>query len=346
MEKQRKNEKKDAVRSCAPSICLALRSYLIVASNTGTRQSAREWHSGRASRMLVRAQECQTREPLKQMQLLHAFCLIFFQLCIIPISTFCTSTPLGNSMQRSGCCLLRRRSHGTWCIFSLIALRILDGPCTNKAWVWGWNDSGWSRRLLIMSWDLGARMRWHPYIEWWWTQPSAVGSSRRKATVLSLCKMAMEKKKGDENTYVIHPEYKNKFRPGPTKEIIRDVLQSKLDKATYSMETTQLLTKQVADDIKDRLKELTLPRYKIVVQVSIGEQKGQGVRMGTRCFWDGDTDSYASETYSNESLFCVATAYGVYLYWGLGNTSMAWIVALKGRSELTTISWCYVATWL
>ena len=126
----------------------------------------------------------------------------------------------------------------------------------------------------------------------------------------------MEKKKGDENTYVIHPEYKNKFRPGPTKEIIRDVLQSKLDKATYSMETTQLLTKQVADDIKDRLKELMLPRYKIVVQVSIGEQKGQGVRMGTRCFWDGDTDSYASETYSNESLFCVATAYGVYLYWG------------------------------
>ncbi|OLP91625.1 hypothetical protein AK812_SmicGene26678 [Symbiodinium microadriaticum] len=39
-----------------------------------------------------------------------------------------------------------------------------------------------------------------------------------------------DKRKGDENTYVIHPEYKNKFRPGPTREIIRDVLQSKLDK--------------------------------------------------------------------------------------------------------------------
>eukprot|EP00931_Biecheleriopsis_adriatica_P030693 TRINITY_DN1806_c0_g1_i2.p1 TRINITY_DN1806_c0_g1~~TRINITY_DN1806_c0_g1_i2.p1 ORF type:complete len:127 (+),score=26.85 TRINITY_DN1806_c0_g1_i2:77-457(+) len=126
----------------------------------------------------------------------------------------------------------------------------------------------------------------------------------------------MEKKKGEENSYIIHPEYKNKFRPGPTREIMKEVLQSKLDKATYSMETTQVLTKQLADDIKDRLKELLGPssRYKIIVQVSIGEQKGQGVRMGTRCFWDGDTDSYASETYSNESLFCVATAYGVYLY--------------------------------
>mmetsp|Transcript_40362 Transcript_40362/g.73029 ORF Transcript_40362/g.73029 Transcript_40362/m.73029 type:complete len:125 (+) Transcript_40362:47-421(+) len=124
----------------------------------------------------------------------------------------------------------------------------------------------------------------------------------------------MEKKKADENTYVIHPEYKNKFRPGPAREIIKEVLQNKLDKVTYNMETTQLLTRQVADEIKDRLKDLGLPRYKIVVQVAIGEQRGQGVRMGTRCFWDADTDSYVSEMYSNESLFCVATAYGVYLY--------------------------------
>jgi hypothetical protein len=36
--------------------------------------------------------------------------------------------------------------------------------------------------------------------------------------------------------------------------------------------------------------------------------------MGSRCFWDSDTDSYASETFSNDSLFCVAAAYGVYLY--------------------------------
>merc|ERR1739845_265609 len=121
-------------------------------------------------------------------------------------------------------------------------------------------------------------------------------------------------KKGDENTYIIHPEYKNKFRPGPAQEIIKQVLQEKLEKATYNMETTQMLTRQVADEIKDKLKDLMLPRYKIVVQVAIGEQRGQGVRMGTRCFWDSDTDSSASETYSNESLFCVATAYGIYLY--------------------------------
>ena len=33
----------------------------------------------------------------------------------------------------------------------------------------------------------------------------------------------MDKKKLDENSYIIHPEYKNKFRPGPAREIIKEV---------------------------------------------------------------------------------------------------------------------------
>ena len=31
----------------------------------------------------------------------------------------------------------------------------------------------------------------------------------------------------------------------------------------------------------------------------IGEQRGEGVRMGCRCFWDPDTDAYAEDTYRN-----------------------------------------------
>ncbi|CAN0039697.1 unnamed protein product, partial [Scytosiphon promiscuus] len=59
--------------------------------------------------------------------------------------------------------------------------------------------------------------------------------------------------------------------------------------------------------------DMNLARYKYVVQVVIGEQRGEGVRMGSRCFWDSDTDNVASETYINDSIFCVATAYAVYL---------------------------------
>ena len=55
-------------------------------------------------------------------------------------------------------------------------------------------------------------------------------------------------------------------------------------------------------------------RYKIVVEVVIGEQRGEGVRMGSRCLWDSDTDNYASEVYMNDSLFCCTAVFGLYYY--------------------------------
>jgi len=34
-------------------------------------------------------------------------------------------------------------------------------------------------------------------------------------------------------------------------------------------------------------------RYKFVVQVTVGEINGQGVRVASRCYWDEDTDDVA-----------------------------------------------------
>ena len=45
--------------------------------------------------------------------------------------------------------------------------------------------------------------------------------------------------------------------------------------------------------------ELRLPRYKYLVQVTIGENKGAGVRCGARCFWDQTTDKLAQTQYVN-----------------------------------------------
>jgi len=69
---------------------------------------------------------------------------------------------------------------------------------------------------------------------------------------------------------------------------------------SYSPELTAQWTRELADGIKQSIKtQLELPRYKIVVQVVIGEMRGEGVRMGCRCFWDADTDNYADESYRN-----------------------------------------------
>jgi len=61
------------------------------------------------------------------------------------------------------------------------------------------------------------------------------------------------------------------------------------------------LTRTITDKIKHKIQELNHTRYKIVVQVLIGEQKGEGLRISTRCLWDPDADNYASHTFISVS---------------------------------------------
>jgi tctex1 domain-containing protein 2 len=96
--------------------------------------------------------------------------------------------------------------------------------------------------------------------------------------------------------------------------VIGDVLQAKLHTVQYHADHSSTLAREIADEIKHRMKEEDWPRYKYVVQVVIGEQRGEGVKMGCRNFWDSGTDSHAQEVFANESLFCVAAVFGLYYY--------------------------------
>lgn len=58
----------------------------------------------------------------------------------------------------------------------------------------------------------------------------------------------------------------------------------------------------------------SLANKKVIPSLSYPPQLGQGVRVGTKCFWDYDTDYCVSENFLNDSLFCLATVYAVYLY--------------------------------
>lgn len=60
------------------------------------------------------------------------------------------------------------------------------------------------------------------------------------------------------------------------------------------------------------LAALSIPRYKFVVQVTLGEVRDQGVRVASRCLWDTDTDNYASYSFKSETIWCNALVFGVY----------------------------------
>uniref|UniRef100_A0A8C0EPW3 Tctex1 domain-containing protein 2 n=1 Tax=Bubo bubo TaxID=30461 RepID=A0A8C0EPW3_BUBBB len=104
------------------------------------------------------------------------------------------------------------------------------------------------------------------------------------------------------------------FKSSTVKECIHAILKEKLANVQYIPEEMPQLTKSLSETIKDRLKEEGFDRYKMVVQVVIGEQRGEGVNMAARCFWDADTDSYAHDVYINDSLFCVVAAFGCFYY--------------------------------
>lgn len=116
------------------------------------------------------------------------------------------------------------------------------------------------------------------------------------------------------NTYHIRPNYQHKFLAGVVKECIRDILRERLSGVQYDADEVPGLSRSLADCIKDRIKTVGFDRYKLVVQVVIGEQRGEGVKMAARCFWDADTDSHTQDLFMNDSLFCVAAVFGSYYY--------------------------------
>ena len=80
---------------------------------------------------------------------------------------------------------------------------------------------------------------------------------------------------------------------------MEEVLREKLTGATYHPDNTSQWTREIADEIKQSLKMQDMDRYKYVVQVMIGEQRGEGVSMSARCFWDHKRDHYVQKTFQN-----------------------------------------------
>uniref|UniRef100_A0A4W5QAL3 Dynein light chain Tctex-type 2B n=1 Tax=Hucho hucho TaxID=62062 RepID=A0A4W5QAL3_9TELE len=124
----------------------------------------------------------------------------------------------------------------------------------------------------------------------------------------------MERADTGGNTYLIRPSYHHKFKAAVVKECIRDILREQLSGVQYDPDEVGVLSRSLADCIKDKLKDVGFDRYKLVVQVVIGEQRGEGVKMAARCFWDSDTDSYAQDIFMNVSILSSSLLRGIVIF--------------------------------
>jgi len=115
-----------------------------------------------------------------------------------------------------------------------------------------------------------------------------------------------------ENTYIMAPKDEEKFLPSKVTEATEKVMSEYLRDKEYNAEDAKAWTLEIANDIKAAVKELNIPRYKLIVQVVIGEQGSQGVRIASKCLWDSTSDNWSSHTFANDSLFATAMVFGCY----------------------------------
>nr|XP_021489083.1 tctex1 domain-containing protein 4 [Meriones unguiculatus] len=114
------------------------------------------------------------------------------------------------------------------------------------------------------------------------------------------------------------PSYRTEPAPGERWEAARaqSVLEAALDAELrdmrYSGTEAGKVAQELCEQIRLRVREFSLPRYKLVCNVVLGPREGQGVHVVSRALWDALHDGLASATFTNTSLFAVATVHAVY----------------------------------
>ncbi len=96
-------------------------------------------------------------------------------------------------------------------------------------------------------------------------------------------------------------------------KIIQRILEEKLKGVEYDAKTAPDITEDLVSEIRIRIKQETnMPRYKLGIKVILGELKGQGIRISSKCLWDVAFDNYASHYFTNEKIYAVGIVYGCY----------------------------------
>ena len=109
------------------------------------------------------------------------------------------------------------------------------------------------------------------------------------------------------------------------KKIMDEILQEKLSNQSYDSQRCPWLCMSLSEDIKGRVKELGMERFRLICNVSIGSNNGQGFFMASRFLWNEFRDNFSSSSFQNASLFAVAVVFGVLKEWAL---------ELRKKSEL------------
>ena len=121
-----------------------------------------------------------------------------------------------------------------------------------------------------------------------------------------------------ENTYKLAPDENKRFYAFKLHANILELVAEKMENCEkmnptgYNPKVAANLTRELADNIRREAKNQSIPRYKIVVHVVVGENSGQDGRVASRCLWNTDFDNCVSISHKTKFMFCSAVIYVLY----------------------------------
>ena len=117
-----------------------------------------------------------------------------------------------------------------------------------------------------------------------------------------------------EPTYRLGPSEEEKFYPSKVEGMMESVCSDFFsDKPDYVPSLVEEWSHALSSKLLAALRSSQhLPRYKLICQVSLIQQQGQGVTVSSKSLCDVSTDNWASCTFRSKGFVCSAMIFGFY----------------------------------
>ena len=115
-----------------------------------------------------------------------------------------------------------------------------------------------------------------------------------------------------ENTYRMEPQDDYRLDMARLSRVANSAIETSISGYQYDGNHGKQFCSVLADNVRSQIKQLPFHRYKIVVQVVIGQKKGQDLRVASRCMWDTKWDRHTTITKQTKDAYVSVTMFLVY----------------------------------
>jgi tctex1 domain-containing protein 2 len=142
---------------------------------------------------------------------------------------------------------------------------------------------------------------------------AAAARARRQSSRTSIPRAGLDRRLiRYENTYRMDPNDENRVDLARLRRVASSVIETAIAGYKYDASQGKQFSLTLADRVRSQIKQLPFSRHKAVVQVVLGQKKGQDLRVASRCMWDLKWDRHMTITKETNDAYVSVTIFLVY----------------------------------